>query len=187
MSAASRPDVRDVRVAVHVHHRWGEREAAFLEDALDPAPFVCAASAASGAGRTGGAGRACVALRSREPGQPLKASDALWPCGTRRPRGAAQPLGSHWTWDALLALRALGPGDAARSREGQDDVSLAAPAALAWLDDTEPAVKIPLPVDADARMENSGILGAGRCCGAEHHPHHQGGCGWGESRENRRA
>ena len=125
------------------------------QDALDPAPFVGSASAAGGAGRTGGAGRARVALRSREPGQPLKASEALWPCGTRRPRGTAQALGSRRDLGRPAGLAGPGPGDATRSREGQDDVSLAPPAALARLDDPEPAVKIPLPVDADARMENS--------------------------------
>jgi hypothetical protein len=66
-------------------------------------------------------------------------------------------------------------------------VSLTAPAVLARLDDTDAAVKISLPIDADARMENTGTLGTGRCCGAEHHPHHQSCCGWSESRENRRA
>jgi hypothetical protein len=51
-------------------------------------------------------------------------------------------------------------------------VSLAATAALAALDDPEPAVEIPLPVDVDARIEITAILGIGRRCGSEQDPDH---------------
>jgi hypothetical protein len=93
----------------------------------------------------------------------------------------------------LLSLRTLGTlrsgraRDSTGSRERERYQDLAEATSLPRLHDPQPAMEIPLPIDADARVENAAILRADRCRGSEQHAHHEGCCGWGKPTEDRRA
>src|SRR6185295_16232234 len=102
-----------------------------------------------------------IALGSRET---REAARPLLPGETREPARAGRALRACWAGRA---------GDsaptAASDRERQHDVRFTAAASLPRLHDTHPTAEIPIPVDANARVENAAILRAGRRSGSEQH------------------